>query len=132
MFNRHFLFENLISKNMFKIHLVRLFLCLVFLTSAAVSGASFPNWPSASGDQTVSATIVYSGGTYDMKNKRFTASSALGDGSQSEGQKPLFRLSNGTVLLNAIIGLNGADGIHCYDSCTLQNVWSYFALNIVD
>ena len=106
--------------------------CLVFLPVPDVFGASFPSWPSASGDQTVSSTIVYSGGTYDMKNKRFTASSALGNGDQSETQKPIFKLSNGAVLKNVIIGKNGADGIHCYDSCTLQNVWSVFVWNIVD
>src|SRR5688572_26992029 len=85
--------------------------------------SGFPAWPKASGDQTVSATIVYSGGSYDMKNKRFTASSALGTGGGGENQQPIFKLSNGAKLSNVIIGKNGADGIHCYGACTLENVW---------
>ncbi|KAL3100855.1 hypothetical protein niasHT_029276 [Heterodera trifolii] len=80
-------------------------------------------WPKATSDETVSATIKVSGGTKDFGNKRLTASSALGTGDQSEGQKALIRAEKGAVIKNLIIGQNGADGIHCYDGCTLQNVW---------
>ncbi|KAL3096297.1 hypothetical protein niasHS_004935 [Heterodera schachtii] len=80
-------------------------------------------WPKATSDETVSATIKVSGGTKDFGYKRLTASSALGTGDQSEGQKALIRAEKGAVIKNLIIGQNGADGIHCYDGCTLQNVW---------
>jgi hypothetical protein len=62
-------------------------------------------------------------GTMDLGMKRYVAGSSLGDGSQSEGQKPLFMLANGATLQNVVIGNPGADGIHCAGSCTLKNVW---------
>src|SRR5690606_17777278 len=40
----------------------------------------------------VSSTIVVSSGVYDGGCKVFNATSALGDGSQSESQKPVFRV----------------------------------------
>jgi len=79
-------------------------------------------WPTASGsDQKVSSTINVSG-TMDGGMKRYV-SNGLGDGSQSEGQKPIFQLANGATLQNVIIGAPAADGIHCSGSCTLKNVW---------
>jgi len=55
--------------------------------------------------------------------KRFVASGAMGDGTQSEGQKPVFELADGASLSNVIIGSPAADGIHCLGACTLTNVW---------
>jgi pectate lyase len=60
--------------------------------------------------------------------QRFCADpSTLGDGDQSENQKPIFLLAKGAVLKNVIVGGSGcsaADGIHCESgSCTLENVW---------
>ncbi|KAL3101711.1 hypothetical protein niasHT_028914 [Heterodera trifolii] len=81
------------------------------------------DWPKATSDETVPATITVTGGSRDFGFKRLTASSALGSGDQSEGQKALIRAEKGAVIKNLIIGQNGADGIHCYDGCTLQNVW---------
>ncbi len=46
---------------------------------------------------------------------------ALGDGGQSEGQKPIFRLEPGARIQN--VQVSGADGIHAYGDATLQNVW---------
>jgi hypothetical protein len=48
---------------------------------------------------------------------------ALGNGNQGEGQRAIFRLENGAMLRNVIIGTPGANGIHYYGSCTLENVW---------
>ena len=50
-------------------------------------------------------------------------SNGLGDGSQTEGQSPIFQLANGATLQNVIIGAPAADGIHCSGTCTLRNVW---------
>lgn len=38
---------------------------------------------------------------------------ALGDGSQDEGQDPIFEPADGAVLRNVIIGGPGADGVPC-------------------
>ncbi len=76
----------------------------------------------STGSRTVSQTIVVSGGVYDGRCMTFNPTSALGDGGQSEGQKPVFRVENGATLKNVIIGRNGADGIHVYNGGTLENI----------
>ncbi len=70
----------------------------------------------------MSKTIEVSG-AYDGKLKRFYGSGELGDGGQDENQSPLFKLKDGAVLKNVVLGSRAADGIHCTGSCTLQNVW---------
>jgi len=77
---------------------------------------------SSTGSVYVWDTIVVNGGVYDGGCRTFNPSSALGDGGQSEGQKPVFRLENGAILRNVIIGQNGADGIHIYGGGTVENV----------
>lgn len=72
---------------------------------------------------TVNETIRVTSGTYDGGCRRFTAGSALGDGSQDEGQDPVFRVENGATLRNVVIGTNGADGIHTYNGATLDNIY---------
>lgn len=70
----------------------------------------------------VSSTIIVSSGTYDGGCKVFNATSALGDGSQGEGQKPVFRVENGATLKNVVLGNNAADGIHFYNGGTIDNI----------
>ncbi|SFF13964.1 Pectate lyase [Paenibacillus algorifonticola] len=74
--------------------------------------------------EVVNATIpVPKNTTYDGKGKVFVANpNTLGDGSQEEGQKPLFRLEAGATLKNVIIGAPAADGVHCYGNCNIENV----------
>ncbi len=93
------------------------------LTTTLLSSAgAATTWPTARGSKAVSSKITVSG-TYDGKLRKFFGSGALGDGSQEEGQDPIFELKDGAVLKNVIIGTPGADGVHCTGSCTLQNVW---------
>lgn len=66
--------------------------------------------------------IVKAGEVYDGKGARFIAGSALGDGSQKEGQKPIFRVENGGTLKNVVLGYPAADGVHTYGNATLQNI----------
>ncbi|WLG48103.1 pectate lyase [Pseudomonas sp. FP1742] len=82
--------------------------------TSSTGGASNIDFPSASSNPTVvNETIkVGPGETFDGGGKTFTAGSALGDGGQSEGQKPLFELAEGATLKNVVIGENGADGVH--------------------
>lgn len=83
--------------------------------------ANEPTQPSVT--KTLEATIVVeSGEVFDGKNERYKAGSALGDGSQSETQKPLFRLENGATLKNVVLGSPAADGIHTYGDATLSNI----------
>jgi pectate lyase C len=72
---------------------------------------------------TVRATIVVAAGqTYDGTGKRFVAGSELGDGSQEEGQKPVFKLESGATLRNVVIGAPAADGVHCHGDAQLENI----------
>nr|BAI44497.1 pectate lyase [Aphelenchus avenae]BAI44498.1 pectate lyase [Aphelenchus avenae] len=86
---------------------------------AGVAVAQFPNPTST---KKVPATIqVKKGVPFDGKNVRHTAGFA--DGSQKEGQPPIFKLEDGAVIRNVVIGAPAADGIHCQGSCTIENVW---------
>jgi len=76
----------------------------------------------STGSVTVNQTIVVNGGVYDGGCRTFNPTSALGDGGQAEGQKPVFRVENGGTLRNVIIGTNGADGIHVYGGGLIENV----------
>ncbi|HEU4460128.1 MAG TPA: pectate lyase [Methylibium sp.] len=83
----------------------------------AATGASC----TSTGVVTVSSTIRVTNTTWDGGCKTYAATSALGDGSQDEGQSPIFRVQNGT-LRRVILGSNGADGIHTYGNVTLDNI----------
>jgi len=79
-------------------------------------------WPKPTGEVPLDSTKrVYD--HFDGKMQRFYGVDDLGTSGQEEDQFPLFRLSDGAVLENVIIGDPAADGIHCYGSCTLKNVW---------
>ncbi|MFG3499524.1 pectate lyase [Streptomyces sp. NPDC047928] len=88
------------------------------LTTAGAAAA----WPKPSVSKPVPQTIEVSG-TYDGKLQRFYGSGNLGGGGQNENQAPLFKLKDGAVLKNVVLGSPAADGVHCMGSCTLQNVW---------
>jgi pectate lyase C len=84
----------------------------------SITGASC----SSTGSTAVNATIRVTSGTYDGGCRTHNASSALGDGSQTESQSPIFRVENGATVRNVILGNNGADGIHTYNGATLDNI----------
>lgn len=95
-------------------------------TSSSTGASNVANtmFPKASSDPIVvdEPIVVKAGETYDGGGQTFTASSKLGDGGQSESQKPLFILEDGAKLQNVIIGDNGADGIHTKGDATLDKV----------
>jgi pectate lyase C len=66
--------------------------------------------------------VVRAGETFDGAGKRYTAGRELGDGSQDENQKPVFRLEEGARLVNVVLGAPAADGIHTYGTVTLKNI----------
>jgi pectate lyase C len=72
---------------------------------------------------TVNETIIVpSGQTFDGQGQRFIAGAAVGDGSQMEGQQPIFRLESGATLRNVVLGAPAADGVHTYGDATLENI----------
>ncbi|CAD5233154.1 unnamed protein product [Bursaphelenchus xylophilus] len=97
---------------------------IITLLSVAVVSAQFGAWPNPSSTTKVPKKItVKSGQTYDGKNGRFVAGFAGGDGSQAEGQDPIFELQAGAKIVNVVLGNPAADGIHCLGACEIENVW---------
>jgi pectate lyase C len=67
--------------------------------------------------------VVKAGEVYDGKGKTVVADpDTLGDGSQKESQKPIFKLENNATLKNVIIAAPAADGVHVYGNGTISNV----------
>jgi len=65
---------------------------------------------------------VGKGQTYDGKGKRLIAGPELGDGSQREDQKPIFKVEDGATLKNVVLGAPAADGVHTYGNASINNV----------
>lgn len=90
--------------------------------STPVSGAKPTEIPPATGTVTVDKPIVVKAGeTFDGGGKLFQAGAALGDGGQSENQKPVFILEPGATLQNVQVA--GGDGVHTRGDATLKDVW---------
>jgi hypothetical protein len=64
--------------------------------------------------------VVSEGEIFDGNCQVFNPT--FGDGSQDEGQDPVFCVNDGGRLRNVIIGTNGADGIHTYGDVTIENI----------
>jgi len=78
--------------------------------------------PSAAANVPITSTIIVKAGqVYDGGGNTIIAS-GMGDGSQAENQKPIFRLENGATLRNVKIGAPGCDGVHTYGNATLDRV----------
>lgn len=91
----------------------------VDITSAADLDKNFKK--NEKGEYVIDRTCSIKGNV-DLQGARVTGASNMGDGGQSEGQKPLFAIQNGGSLSNANIGDNGADGIHTFGNASLNNV----------
>lgn len=92
-------------------------------SGAAGSGGGVTTCSNIADYGVVDATIVVEGGdTYDGQCKRYRAGSGLGDGSQSEDQKPVFVLESGARIRNVVLGSPAADGIHTKGDVTLENI----------
>lgn len=71
--------------------------------------------------------IIQDGSVFDGRLVKYVADrNALGDGSQAEGQRPLFIIKGSGVLRNVVIGAPAADGIHVQPAdgktCRIENV----------
>lgn len=77
------------------------------------------SWPEPAAHVRMQGTVVVSG-TFDGMNRSYHG---VGDGSQDEGQPPVFVVAPGGTIRNVIIGPPAGDGIHCMGSCLLHNVW---------
>ncbi|MFP1742191.1 pectate lyase [Lonsdalea quercina] len=87
------------------------------------SGAvSFPTADSANAVVVNEPIKVGAGETFDGQGKTYVAGAGLGNGSQTEGQKPLFEVADGGSVKNVIFGDNAADGIHLHGDATIDNV----------
>ena len=91
--------------------------------TAPTSGAGKPTEiPPATGKVIVNEPIVVKAGqTFNGEGKLYQAGPSLGDGGQSETQKPVFILEPGAKLENVQVA--GGDGIHTRGDATLTDVW---------
>lgn len=72
--------------------------------------------------RTITQTMVVPPGvTYDGKGEKLTAK-GMGNGSQDEGQLPLFILTPGASLKNVTITAPGVEGVHMMGDNTLENI----------
>jgi pectate lyase C len=97
-------------------------LCLFSLMIlAGVAGAQNPPTCTVRNTVVVHATIQVTNTVFDGNCTRYIAGPELGDGSQDEDQKPVFKVTNGMVR-NVVLGAPAADGIHTYGNVTLNNI----------
>lgn len=85
-------------------------------------GGFYPGCEKPTPTETVQLTetrVVAAGEVFDGLNKRYNFTG----GGQAEGQPPVFRVLEGGVVKNVIIGSLAADGIHCLGNCALDHVW---------
>ncbi len=72
--------------------------------------------------RTITQTIFVAPGViYDGKGEKLTAK-GMGDGSQDEGQRPVFLLAPGAGVKNVTITAPGVEGIHMMGNNTVENV----------
>jgi len=91
-------------------------------STSPVGSAKPTEIPPAKGTVIVNEPIVVKAGqTFDGGGKLYQAGPALGDGGQSETQKPVFILEPGATLQNVQVA--GADGVHTKGDATLKDVW---------
>lgn len=89
--------------------------------TSKTSGPS--SMPEPTGTVTVNEPIVVKAGeVFDGGGKLYKAGSNLGDGGQSEHQKPVFIIEPGGTLKN--LQYQGADGIHTMGDATIKDVWN--------
>ena len=97
-------------------------LCLfILMMLAGVASAQNPPTCNVTNTVIVRATIVVTNTAFDGGCTRYVAGPELGDGSQNESQKPVFRVING-MLRNVVLGAPAADGIHTEGNVTLSNI----------
>lgn len=107
--------------------------------SAAYTAPSARSVPSCTKVTVTSTIVVEAGATWDGLAKYgkwvcLVGSGSKFDGTQSESQSPIFQLNNGATVQNVVIGdgsvgtgtglaAGGADGVHCYGRCAVNNVY---------
>ncbi|MDL4841245.1 pectate lyase [Aquibacillus rhizosphaerae] len=70
-----------------------------------------------------STIVVEAGEVFDGAGNRYVANpETVGDGSQKENQKSVFRLQDGATLKNVVLGAPAADGVHAYGDALIENV----------
>lgn len=90
--------------------------------TAQSAAVSFPTADNANAVVVNEPIKVGAGETFDGQGKTYVAGAGLGNGSQTEGQKPLFEVADGGSVKNVIFGDNAADGIHLHGDATIDNV----------
>ncbi|KAK4507527.1 hypothetical protein PRZ48_001262 [Zasmidium cellare] len=89
--------------------------------SGASSGGSIP---ASSGTSVLSAVqTIAAGETFDGGMVAFDRGVDCTGQAEGGDSDAVFEIENGGTLSNVIIGPNQIEGVHCFGSCTLTNVW---------
>ena len=89
--------------------------------SSASSGGSMP---ASSGTSVLSAVqTIAAGESFDGGMVAFDRGASCTGQAEGGDSDAVFELEDGATLSNVIIGPNQIEGVHCYGSCTLNNVW---------
>lgn len=90
-------------------------------SGSASSGGSIP---ASSGSSALSAVqTIAAGESFDGGMVMFDRGVDCSGQSEGGDSDAVFEIENGGSISNVIIGPNQVEGIHCFGSCTLTNVW---------
>lgn len=89
--------------------------------AAVVAGGSLPK---SSGTSVLSAVkTIAAGESFDGGMVMFDRGTSCTGQSEGDDSDAVFEIEDGGSLSNVIIGPNQIEGVHCFGSCSLENVW---------
>lgn len=90
-------------------------------TAAAAAGGKLP---ASSGTSALSAVrTIAAGESFDGGMVMFDRGVSCTGQSEGDDSDAVFEIEEGGSLSNVIIGPNQIEGVHCFGSCSLNNVW---------
>ncbi|KAH8426374.1 pectate lyase [Aspergillus melleus] len=93
-------------------------------SSPAGSGSVTTKLPASSGTSTLSAVkTIAAGENFDGGMVMYDRGVSCTGQEEGDDSDAVFEIENGGTLSNVIIGPNQIEGVHCFGSCTLTNVW---------
>ncbi|PPJ59623.1 hypothetical protein CBER1_01226 [Cercospora berteroae] len=88
------------------------------------SGSSGGKLPASSGTSVLKAVqTIAAGDSFDGGMVAFDRGASCTGQTEGGSSDAVFHLLEGASLSNVIIGPNQIEGVHCFGSCTLTNVW---------
>lgn len=93
-------------------------------SSALVSGSVTTKLPASSGSSALDAVkTIAAGQSFDGGMVAYDRGVSCSGQDEGDDSDAVFEIEDGGSLSNVIIGPNQMEGVHCFGSCTLNNVW---------